>query len=238
MKFKQKMIKMVKKGNMYGDSVKQWNPFVGCEFDCVYCRKSFQAQMKRQLHNCMDCYNYRPHFHSTRLRNYLPKTEGDQFIFTCSSSDISFIKSPWMSYIILRIKELDDRKFLIQTKQPNFFKQFVFPDNVHLGITLETNRDIGYSQISKAPLPTIRARNFLEVDHESKFVTIEPILDFDLDEFVFMLSLINPERIYIGYDTKKNNLKEPSLNKTNELIEELKKITTVKLKLIREANNV
>ena len=38
---------MEKKNNMYELSVKSWNPFVGCEHDCVYCRSSFQRQLKR-----------------------------------------------------------------------------------------------------------------------------------------------------------------------------------------------
>ena len=36
--------------NMYEDAIYRWNVFVGCEFDCAYCKKSFKAQMKRQKH--------------------------------------------------------------------------------------------------------------------------------------------------------------------------------------------
>lgn len=43
--------------NMYADA-KTWSPFKGCKFDCIYCVPSFQKQAKRQMHNCMDCYNY------------------------------------------------------------------------------------------------------------------------------------------------------------------------------------
>jgi len=31
---------------MYPDT-KTWNPFVGCNYDCVYCEKSFKRQFKR-----------------------------------------------------------------------------------------------------------------------------------------------------------------------------------------------
>lgn len=230
---------MVKQRNMYGDSIKQWNPFVGCEFNCIYCKKSFQAQMKRQLHNCRSCYDYIAHFHEDRLKNYLPRTEPalHQFIFTCSSSDVSFCKPEWFLLILERIRSLPDRKFLIQSKDPSYFKQFQgeIPENCHLGITLETNRDIGYEKISKAPLPSKRFKDFLYLDFLSKFVTIEPILEFDLDDFVFILKMLAPERVYIGYDTKKTKLQEPSLEKTMELVDQLKKFTIVKLKLIREA---
>jgi hypothetical protein len=73
---------------MYGDSIKQWNAIVGCNFDCIYCEQSFKRQMKRQKQNCMDCYNYIPHFHENYLNQPLPKTRNDEFIWSCSSSDI------------------------------------------------------------------------------------------------------------------------------------------------------
>lgn len=56
-----KVVKLSRQKNMYILSAKQWNPFVGCKFDCLYCRTSFQRQAKRQKHNCIDCYNYKPH---------------------------------------------------------------------------------------------------------------------------------------------------------------------------------
>ena len=67
---------------MYESSLKQWNPFMGCGFDCVYCEASFKRQAKRQKNRCVDCYNYIPHIHTERLTDYLPKTSKDEFIFT------------------------------------------------------------------------------------------------------------------------------------------------------------
>jgi len=52
--------------NMY-PAAKTWNPFKGCEFDCLYCVPSFQAQAKRQKHRCLECYKYQPHEHPERL---------------------------------------------------------------------------------------------------------------------------------------------------------------------------
>ena len=57
---------MENKKNMYSDSKLQWNVHVGCEFDCIYCKPSFKAQMKRQKplvdkngkkRGCQDCIN-------------------------------------------------------------------------------------------------------------------------------------------------------------------------------------
>lgn len=48
---------------------------------------------------------------------------------------------------------------------------------------METNRDQGYERISKAPPPTERFRQFLALDYPRKVVTIEPVMDLDLDTF-------------------------------------------------------
>lgn len=231
-------------GNMYSDSVKQWNVFVGCNFDCVYCRKSFQAQMKRQKpmidkngrkRGCQKCYDYEPHFHEERITNKymktLPNTSGDQFIWVGSSGDISFITIYNMMKILDKIKEYP-QTFFFQTKNPEFFHKFQFPENTMLGITLETDRY--YPKISSAPVPYDRFYWFKNKDHPRKIITIEPILDFDFDIFLDWIKEINPERVYVGYDTKKNYLPEPSLEKTMKLIEELKKFTKVKLKYMKE----
>jgi len=83
--------------------------------------------------------------------------------------------------ILDRIRQLPDRNFLIQTKDPGtlFNKISSFPGNVTLDITLETNRDENYRNISQAPLPSERFRAHLEFHHPKKFLTVEPIFDFD-----------------------------------------------------------
>lgn len=235
-----------KKKNMYLDSIKQWNVYVGCKFNCKYCEKSFRAQMKRQMpkfdengrqyRGCQQCYDYKPHFHEERLKQSLPLTHGDEFIWCCSSSDITFAKPEWMLKIIKRVKQMHNRTFFFQTKNPIIFNDYYFPENVLLGITLETNRDNIYDLISNAPLPSKRFKDFLDIDFDRKVVTIEPILNFDLEPFIEILKELNPERIYLGYDTKKSNLPEPTIQKTMNLYNELKKFTRVKLKHMKIAD--
>lgn len=225
-------------GNMYGDSIYQWNICVGCEFNCRYCLKSFQRQMKRQKHRCMRCYKYEPHFHPSRLKNSLPRTEGDEFIWVCSSGDISFLKEEWMNQILEKLKEYPDRTFFFQTKDPSCFQKYEFTENIILGITLETNRNRGYRRVSEAPKPNERVKAFKKVRHLKKAITIEPILNFDLTHMLDICCDLTPERIYIGYDTKDCMLDEPALFETKQLISNLRKLLPeckVKTKLIRKA---
>jgi hypothetical protein len=61
-------------------------------------------------------------------------------------------------------------------------------------------------------------------------ITIEPIMDFDLPEFLEWIKRCNPQQVNIGADTGCNHLREPSKEKVLELIEALSKFTTVKQK--------
>lgn len=226
------------KSGMYEQSKGQWNPFVGCGHKCIYCVKSFQRQYKRVGKRCLRCYNYEPHEHPERLNQSLPRTEKDEFIFTIAGGDISFASKEYIEKILDRIHQLPDRMFLIQTKNPHelFSKVNSFPENVYLDITLETNRDEDYRRISEcAPLPSERFKAFLTFKHPHKFLTIEPIFDFDEEIFLSWVKQLDEDgsldRVYIGYESKgickKLGLPQPPLFKTKDFINKLREFVTV-----------
>lgn len=212
--------------NMYADSVKQWSPFKGCEFDCLYCRPSFQGQAKRQKKNCMSCYRYEPHEHPKRLTEYLPPTPDGKFIFTCSSADIHFCSTEYLNKILARIASKPDRTFLLQSKDPKTFERVTFTDNVILGTTLETNRDELYHQtgMSKAPSPSQRFHDFLKTKHKRKQVTIEPVMEFDLKTMVGWMRRLKPIMVWIGYDSKNNRLPEPTFGLVRKLVDSIEQL--------------
>lgn len=232
------MSKQVKNPNMYKLSVKQWNPFAGCEHDCAYCASSFQAQLKRWAkQHCSDCYKFIPHQHPERLTQAQPKTGFMQFIFTCANGDIAFCPTSYFDQILDEIRFHGDKWFLIQSKDPlTFDRGVVLPINLIVGTTIETNRDDLYEGISKAPPPSERYKAFLEVDHPYKMVTCEPVIDFDVDTMVEWIRNINPVMVWIGYDSKNNYLPEPALEKVKALHWKLaKQGIVVILKTIRKA---
>ena len=225
------------KQRMYEDSKRGVsNVFVGCEFECSYCKTSFQRQMKRQMHNCMKCYTYEPHFHEERLKQSLPLTQGDEFIWLIRSGDPYFMEQEDFEKVLALIRSKPNRDFLIQTKHPEFLQKYYqseFTDNMIIGTTIETNRDY---KVSKAPTPKARWETMMEIFNVRLSITIEPIMDFDLKEMVHWMKYLKPERIYVGYDSGRNNLPEPSLQKTTYLIESLESLgLKVKTKLMREA---
>jgi len=64
---------------------------------------------------------------------------------------------------------------------------------VILVTTLETNRDAGYGEVSKAPVPSERYRQFLDLEYPRKVITAEPLLDFDAEVFADWMAKIKPE---------------------------------------------
>lgn len=203
--------------NMYADA-KTWSPFKGCKFDCIYCVPSFQKQAKRQMHNCMDCYNYIPHFHQDRLS----KIPSSKIVFVCGNADISFADSAQLTQIIDAINDYNrkhpfaDKTFYMQSKSPSCLEPFLgkLPKNVIILTTLETNRDNGYDKISKAPVPSERYRQLLALKYPRKVVTIEPLLDFDVEVFAEWIQNIKPEYVWLGFNSKdKPILPEPSPDK-------------------------
>ena len=100
---------------------------------------------------------------------------------------------------------------------------------------METNRDDIYVGISKAPKPSRRYNDFLKIKHPLKMITIEPVIDFDLETMISWMENINPIMIWLGYDSKRNRLSEPEIEKVRELQWELSlRGFTVILKKIKD----
>ena len=213
-------------GNMYA-SAKTWNPFVGCRFACTYCRPSFQAQAKRQKQNCKTCYLYEPHEHPERLA----KIPSAPIVFVCGSGDISFA-APEYRLAIARatadhalrrgLRGLEPLEYYFQSKRPACFASILdaLPQSAVLVTTLETNRGAGYAEISQAPDPITRFKQFCDLRWPRKVLTLEPLLDFDVQPFADMIAHAEPLYVWLGLNSrpKQVQLPEPSPEKIHELV--------------------
>jgi len=159
------------------------------------------------------------------------------FIFVGSSCDMwaNAIPEEWILKTIDHIDKYPYNKYLFQSKNPKrmFKERWMFrpTPNYIFGTTIETNRF--YPQMGKAPEPFNRALNIAHMSNKyfRTMVTIEPIMDFDLKDLIFLVTMCNPEWVNIGANTNhKVKLCEPEPEKLQELIFELKKITKVKIK--------
>ncbi|MBR9705129.1 DUF5131 family protein [Candidatus Pacearchaeota archaeon] len=203
------------KGNMYDFVSHTWNVCKGiCSHDCEYC---FMKRFKNQKPLRLD---------EKEFKTDLGK---DNFIFVGSSTDMfaKDVSKEWIIRVLENCK-LYDNEYLFQTKNPKRFEEFLdhFPKKSVLGITLESNRDI---KNCNAPNPKVRAIEMLKIPF-NPMITIEPIMDFDLEEFVKIIQELKPKFVNIGADSLGHKLPEPSWTKIQQLIKELEKFTKVNLK--------
>jgi hypothetical protein len=137
----------------------------------------------------------------------------DKAVFVCSCGDMTFSTKGFVQKVLqaMRRDRRKGRVFFLQSKNPACLKQYLnlIPQNTYLLTTLETNRDVGYSNFSAAPLPSQRYKDFLSLNWDKKIVTVEPIMDFDLDPFARMIVSINPEAVFIGYNSGQNRYPVP-----------------------------
>lgn len=209
------------------DKIKSWNPIIGCSHKCVYCWANRLA--KTRLKHLPYYRDFTPNFLEERL--YV-KFKSNELIFVTNMGDLYCDEVPkaWIRLVIEKIRCFQKTYFLFLTKNPKRYLEFldVLPNNVILGATIETDDDELYRKygISRAPLPSERYRAMLkakEVKPElRRHVSIEPILDFNLSNFLKLILDIEPLTVYVGYDNYNNRLPEPNLSKTLELMDILK----------------
>jgi DNA repair photolyase len=159
----------------------------------------------------------------------------DNFIFVGSSCDMFArgIPSTWIIMILEKLK-LYNNEYLLQTKHPGrygLFYRFFDPRRHTLATTIETNRHLPVI-MRNSPPPSIRAEYMAKVAKAGfrTMATIEPVMDFDLEELVELIRIVDPEQVNIGADSGNNHLPEPSPEKIAALIGALRGFTDVRLK--------
>lgn len=199
-----------------------WNPLAGkCQHDCHYCymKRSFLGNLKKYKGE-------------VRLAEEELDTDlgSDRTIFVGSATDIfgEWVPESAIKSILSYCRKFPNN-YLFQSKNPGRIAEFLelLPKNSIIGTTLETNREYN---ISQAPQPPQRYQDFLSIEYPRKMVSIEPILDFDLEEFLMWIEKINPEFVSIGADSKNYDLQEPDSNKIEELIKGIKAFTEIRSK--------
>ena len=212
---------MLKKstGNMYEFVTHTWNPIVGkCYHNCKYCYvKKYGNEVSEEM----------------RLKKeYLEDDFGSgNFIFVGSGIDLfaENIDDGW----IRRVLDKCDRdnhdlfgtmnKFLFQSKNPKRILQYiehpVFKDSA-VCTTIETNRYYP-SIMNNSPVVNERAIAMNEIASKGieTYLTIEPIMAFDIDELIRLIRLCKPVQVNIGANTNSSvPIPEPSSEDIDALI--------------------
>jgi hypothetical protein len=199
------------KGSMYSWITHTWNTVKGeCPHGCTYCYMKRWGKQKPVR------------FDEKELKSDLG---AGNFIFVGSSCDL-FANTIPEEWILKTLNHCDkfDNTYLFQTKNPSNIRR-ILSQNARVCVTVETNRH--YLEImDNCPDPCFRFEQMILI-RQPLYITIEPILDFDLIPFVELLKGCEPVQINIGADSGNNHLPEPSKEKLLALIDELKRFITI-----------
>jgi protein gp37 len=200
-------------GDMYKFVDYTWNPIKGkCIHNCSYC------YMKRFPQPLL-------HLDEKELKTDLGQ---DNKIFVGSSTDMfaKDVPDKWITQVLDYCNKFDNT-YYFQSKNPERMACFdgYFPEKSVFGTTIETNYITLIKEHSNAPLSRTQIKQF-----KRRFITIEPIMEFDLNYFVEDIKFIKPDFVNIGADSKNHNLPEPTYKEVIELKKELEKFTIVNLK--------
>jgi protein gp37 len=210
---------------------KTWNPVIGCLHGCSYCWAKRFA-----LERLSSTEKYKDGFAPKLAENELNKRFRNQFVFVSDMGDLfgEWVPKEWILRVIAATRNSPSSDFLFLTKNPSRYKEFVHlcQNNIVLGATIETNRS---NDFSKAPPLAERVAAMIDLQYDRKFLSIEPVMDFDLEIFVGWIEKIAPIQLAVGYDNWSNHLPEPSLSKTLQFIERLNEFTEVRERKLREA---
>jgi len=205
---------------MYTWLTHTWNTVKGeCPHGCTYCYMKRWGKQKPVR------------FDEKELKTDLGS---GNFIFVGSSCDMfaDDIPDEWIMET-LKYCSLAYNNYLFQSKNPAriWASRELLPVCSTICTTIETNRWMP-EIMNGSPMPVYRAAYMNRIHfYYDTFITIEPIMQFDLKELVELIKICHPKQVNIGFNTSyKVQLPEPSEQKTIELITELKKFTKVKLK--------
>lgn len=218
----------ISKGNMYDFVNITWNPVNGkCNHNCKYCYMKRINPNAGQIRLAVE-----------RFNDNLGK---GNYIFLGSSTDLfaENVPSKWIERALQYCYYYNDPEkpntFLLQSKNPMRFLEFIdhpLMAYVEFCTTLETNR---YYPDIMNNAPRIEDRvNTMEKIADLGFktmVTAEPLMDFDLYEFVELIRHCGPYQINIGRNSIRDIiLPEPSPKKVHDLVTNLQSFTRVKIK--------
>jgi len=224
-------------GRMYPWVDYTWNPLGGkCPHDCLYCymkrppitwskkytgeQRIIEKEMNINLNN----------LELNRRENLPFVTKDAPVIFVCSGNDLGIAPINMKQRILKKCKENEKNFYVLQTKNPIMFKvvENEFPSNVILGTTIETNNVSLCKMISNAPPAHKRIMSMTYFNKRyHKMISIEPIMDFDLEVIIAWMRTTAPDFVSIGADSGNNHLVEPDANKILDLINGLKEFTIV-----------
>lgn len=205
------------KGNMYDWVTHTHSHLRGkCYHNCGYC---YVQSMSEKYSHVKDNYS---NTNVTIKEKELNVNYGkNKIIFIEHMNDLFAKNVPdeLIEKILNHCNKYPESKYVLQTKNPLRYLDFVdlIPDGTICGTTIESN--IKHSVMGNTPEPIDRVLGIRKIKDKGfdTFITIEPILDFNLIELYCMIYIANPSFVNIGADSKGHGLNEPDYEKIMDL---------------------
>lgn len=219
-------------GNMFPFVDWTINPIAGkCQHKCSYCSTPIIGNFRQVVG---DKYAGEYLLITKELYNW-GNDRGTIFIENMGDLFESKVPHKYIIAVLEHCRKYPGNTYLFCTKRPSRYYNYIdlLPPKTILGTTIETDK---YPEgvTSKAPTQEDRvlAMRVLKSTWPTirRMVSIEPILKLDSSMIIHYIKLCKPEFVYIGYDSKKQNLPEPTDEEVMDLIKELKTFTKVLLK--------
>lgn len=131
-----------------------WNPITGCKHGCDYCYARRIFNQRRE--------SFDPTFHQERLVEPANEKKASVIFVGCYADVMGgWVPAEWIQQVIDSL--VDWHTFIFITKNPERYREFSFPDNVYLGVTVESPDKLWRFDEIQSPNKT--------------FASIEPIMD-------------------------------------------------------------
>jgi protein gp37 len=205
------------KGNMFSSVGYTWNCVRGCSHGCLECWAALFAKRRGEDFT-------KPILVNKAFEGPFP---GDgKWIFICATGDLfcDAVPDEWIIRVLEKIRRNGEgNRFLLQTKNPARimrFKSLLKPINRFIiGTTLETNRDT--SAWSRAPHPLLRASSMKDFTEYTRFLSLEPLADFDASELLQLIDAVDPMVVEVGVENYSSFLPKPPREKILGLLDAL-----------------
>lgn len=212
------------KGNMYGLVTHTHSHLGGeCPHKCGYCY--VQAMEKR--------------FGRGRYAGELRLIEAELsvnygrgkkiFVEHCNDLFSWGVDDRGISLVLAHCRQYPENEYVFQTKNPGrilagfWFDPGNFPENTTIGCTIESDVH-WHPACGNTPSMQERSEAMWQIKLKGfkTFITVEPIIKFDLGKFVNLLCHANPDFINIGADSKGGKLPEPNKDEILKLVRDLR----------------
>lgn len=222
-----------RQGNMYDWVTHTWSCLQGqCPHECSYC-------YVKNGHWTKDNPAYKG---EPRLETNFDQVKlgHGKVIFVAHTSDLfaQGVPSEAVHSVLSKCTENYRNRYVFQTKDPeNAWKyRDEIPPTSTIGTTIETDSFTLIGQHSKAPNSVSRSFGIGLFRNTGlmTFLTIEPIMKFNLGSLLFDIEKARPSWVNIGADSKGCNLPEPTWEEVQDLIKGIRDLGIE----IREKSNL